>query len=211
MSIKHPNVPVPDNIKLLPLTDKGYFKPWFVKADDFRVVDGKKARLAIEKQACWICGQPFEEQRFALVASPVSALTLISREPPCHVACAEYAMQICPFILYPKSKRRGAGLEEEQTMAFRNRERTVKNAPENPQQYYLVIVDDFTFDFDSKTIRCKESNVLERQYWIEGIRQSDYPRPILPFQELPEDLQRQLLNRTHWTFSDVVPRPPKHQ
>lgn len=211
MKIKHLSIEVPQNMQSLTLTDNGYLKPWFVKDNDFRVVDGKKARMAIEKKACWICGKPFDIALYALVASPVSAIVLMTREPPCHIECAEYAMQVCPFILYPKSKRRVAGLSEKETLEHLNKNLDVKYDAENPGEYYLLLVDDFYFESDSKSIRCLESNVQERQYWVGGQKQSSHPKPILEFSQLPQDLQIQLVNRTSWPFSDVVPRPPELQ
>lgn len=211
MNLKRPDVPIPKCMRSLPVTSKGYLKPWFVKADDFRVVDGKKAWLAIQRKACWICGNPFKENRFALVASPVSAIALVTREPPCHVECAEYAMQVCPFILYPKSRRRTANLDIQDTMEHINESLDVKYAPDNPERYYLLIVNDFDYDEDSKAIRCLEKNILQRQYWIGGVKQPDYPRPILEFHELPQSLQSQLSERTSWPFSDAVPVPPSEK
>ena len=192
MKLKQPDIPIPEYMKSLPLTDKGYLKPWFVKADDFRVVDSEKAELANSKKACWICGKSFNQQRYALVCSPLSAMTKVFREPPAHVACAEYAMRVCPFILYPQSKRRTANLEKEATLEYINRDLEIKQAEENPGEYYLVIVRDFYKDVRTKTIRCAECDVIERQHWKEGAKMSRHPVPIVEYQQLPSDMRDQL-------------------
>ncbi len=192
MKLKHATVEVPKTMRSLPLTDKGYLKPWFVKADDFRVVDDSKAEIANAKKACWICGKPFTEQSFALVCSPISAMTRIFREPPSHKECAEYAMKVCPFILYPNSKRRTSGLPEEATLDYINRDLEVKQGEENPGEYYLVVVQDFYLDKDTRTIRCHESQVVERQHWVEGVKLQGHPTPIVPYHDAPQELRNQL-------------------
>lgn len=193
--LKHPEIPVPDNMKALSVTERGYFKPWFVKADDFRVVDPKKAALAVTKRACWICGNPFDGTRFALVGSPLSAMFCSFKEPPCHQDCAEYAMQVCPFILYPKSKRRSAGLDDSNKLENVNRNLKVKIAPDNPGEYYLVVVSDFTYDQEKQLMKFGESEVIERQHWIGGKKQDSHPDPIVPFNELPDYIKAQLKKR----------------
>lgn len=191
MKLKHPEIPIPENMKSLPMTDRGYLKPWFVKADDFRVVDNAKAEIANAKKACWICGKPFNERRFALVCSPLSAMTRIFREPPCHIECAEYAMRVCPFILYPNSKRRTANLEKEASLDYINRNLKIKQAEENPGEYYLVSVKDFYLDKETLTIRCNKKDIVERQHWIEGVKQSGHPIPIVKYQDLPPEMKSQ--------------------
>ena len=120
--LKHPDVPVPEFMASLPVTDRGYLKPWFVKADDFRVVDGDKAWLAVSKQKCWLCGNEFKPNEYGLLGDAVAAMVRICKEPACHVECATYALQVCPFILYPNAKRRVAGLKRRRDPAIQQRE-----------------------------------------------------------------------------------------
>lgn len=177
--LKHSQVPIPKNMESLERTDRGYLKPWFVKGDDFRVVDTRKAAFAVTKKACWICGKPFTESRYAMVCSPVSAMFRVFKEPPCHIECAEYAIQVCPFLLYPNSKRREAGLPEDNKLESVNQTLDVKISAENPGEYYLVEVDDFTFDQGKQVMTCDPQNVIGMQYWIGGNRQKTIPNPIV--------------------------------
>lgn len=203
MKLKRPDVVVPEKMRTLPMTELGYFKPWFVKDDDFRVVDLQKAHRARAKEVCWISGQPFPEKRYALVGSPLSAMTLVFREPPCIVECAEYAVQVCPFILYPNSKRRVSGLKESDTIEYFNDRLDVKYDGSNPGEYYIVVVDDFWFHEKTQTIRCEETNVIERQYWIEGKRQETVPHPIVSYSMLP-DVTRKNLSEEEFTAKYVL-------
>lgn len=182
--LKHATIPVPEHMKHLPRTSQGYLKPWFVKGDDFRVVDSKKAAYAVTKKACWICGTPFTGGQYAMVCSPVSAMFRVFKEPPCHLECAEYAIQVCPFLLYPNAKRREAGLPDESKLETVNQNLQVKIAAENPGEYYLVVVNDFEFNQDKQVMSCEPDNVSDLQYWIGGHRQSAIPDPIVSKEEL---------------------------
>lgn len=188
-SRKRPEVPIPEHMQSLSLTDRGYLKPWFVKADDFRVVDGEKAWLAVSKKKCWICGNDFALGEYGLVGDAVSATVRVCKEPPCHVECATYALQVCPFILYPNAKRREVGLEEEEKLQHNNKKRQLKIDPQNPGKYYLIIVKDFTYTHADQLMTFYESDIVERQYWIGGSRQESVPDPILPLDKLSLELQ----------------------
>ena len=101
-------------------------------------------------------------------------------------------MQVCPFILYPNAKRREAGLEPEQTLKESNKKRKIKIKEENPGEYYLVVVKDFTYHHDKQVMTLTEDQVVERQHWIEGVRQKSHPVPIVPWNKLPESYRRKI-------------------
>ena len=200
MRQKYPEVPIPKNMQSLPTTDKGYKKPWFVESEDFRVVDKEKAICSINLEACWICGNSFIEGRYALVGSPLSAMFRNFREPPCHVECAEYSMQVCPFLLYPSAKRRYAGLEEVEDINKVNEFLDVKTSPENTGEHYIVVVSGFEFDPIKFIMTCSEEQVLERQYWVEGKLQEEVPNPIVEFDELPDYIKKELIDTGQMVF-----------
>jgi len=169
---KQSHVEIPEFMKILPITDKGYLKPWFVKGDDFRVVDGDKAWESFFKKACWICGQPFKPNEFALVGGPECVKSRAFTEPPCHVECAVYAVQVCPFLLYPNAKRREAGLAPEATLEHRNAVSAVPITGENPGEHYILVVSDFTFSKNFHIMQFTKDKVIEIQHWVGGIQQS---------------------------------------
>jgi hypothetical protein len=188
--MKKEHIKIPDTMKSLELTDLGYLKPWFVKGDDFRVVDGGKAYKSVTKQNCWICGQAFEESEYALVGDALSAAVRLFKEPPCHRECAEYAAQVCPFMLYPNAKRRKAGLSEDESLDGVNQELEVKIAPDNPGEYYIVVVKDFTYYPGKQVMRYRKGDVIDIGYWIGGVRQQSIPEPILPAEKIPPEMRK---------------------
>ena len=55
------HIPVPEKMRRLKISDKGFPIPWFVdyvngKAD-FRCMDGEKFGIAIRHKRCWLCGE----------------------------------------------------------------------------------------------------------------------------------------------------------
>lgn len=190
--VKRPEVPIPDQMKSLSLTEGGYLKPWFVKGDDFRITDSDKAGLSVMKKACWICGNPFPTPRYAMVGDAMSATIRIYKEPPCHLECAEYAMQVCPFILYPNAKRRSAGLEYEATVEHLNEGAAIMLEADNPGEFYISVVSDFTYHHDHQVTAFDKDKVLEIQHWIGGTRQDEVTEPILPAEQVPEAFKGRL-------------------
>lgn len=157
----------------LPVTDEGYRKPWFVKDNDFRVTDDDKYMQSCTKGTCWICGYP-NKKGFAFVTGPKSASQNLSIEPPCHPDCARYAVQVCPFILYPKTKRRENDLPEMET--------GVGFVSENPGEYYITVVKKYkivmTID-NFPALRYKNRHVRYREHWREGKLVSDSESELL--------------------------------
>lgn len=98
------------------LVDKrGYPVPWFVDWIDgepeFRAMDRRKLRAAINHKLCWVCGNAlFPEMVFTI--GPMCAVNRISSEPPSHRECAIYSAQNCPFLTRPHMVRREDGLPE---------------------------------------------------------------------------------------------------
>lgn len=103
----------PAAMKFLQKDHRGYVVPFFVEwidgKPDFRVIDGRKMRRCIEDGLCWLCGGP-TARYVAYVIGPMCAINRVSSEPPSHLACAEYAAQVCPFLTMPKAQRREANL-----------------------------------------------------------------------------------------------------
>ncbi len=103
-------VPMPPRVKALPRGPNGYPIPWFVPT----LPDGRRdARLAsvdtqiraITQHRCWVCGVQLG-RRLAFVLGPVSVINRKTTEPAMHRDCAEYALQVCPFLTDPAAARR---------------------------------------------------------------------------------------------------------
>jgi hypothetical protein len=99
---------LPDRMRWLKRDKRGFVIPWFVPIIDgvpeFRAFDGPKFVAAIRKDLCWLCGGTLGRHKI-FVVGPMCVINRISGEPPAHVACAEYAAQICPFLTHPKMRR----------------------------------------------------------------------------------------------------------
>lgn len=103
------NIPIPHYMRNLPISAKGFPIPWFVaKTDDgtydIRIADGSKVPRAVRQKLCWLCGNTLG-RRFCFVIGPMCAVNRVTSEPPCHPACAAYAVAACPFLTQPRMRR----------------------------------------------------------------------------------------------------------
>lgn len=109
------DIPLPDNMRELPVSRQGYPVPYFVaKIDgewDFRVVYPEKRVEAVRKRLCWVCGQNVGRRK-AFVSGPMCTITKTTTEPPCHLTCARYAAVACPFLANPRMRRNAVDLPE---------------------------------------------------------------------------------------------------
>jgi hypothetical protein len=109
-------VPMPDRIRRLPISRKGFPIPWFVHFDDagmpdFRVVGRDKLARAVNLNRCWVCGQPLG-RTFAMTLGPMCAINRTISEPPSHRECAVFSAMACPFLANPRMQRNEAGLPD---------------------------------------------------------------------------------------------------
>lgn len=105
-------------IARLPIDDRGYPVPFFVKyidgKPDFRVIDQEKFIRCVKEKICWVCGERLHT-RFAFTLGPMCCMTRTNSEPPQHIDCSEWSVRGCPFMTKPHMVRR----EDEMTLANR--------------------------------------------------------------------------------------------
>lgn len=110
-----PPVPLPDRFKRLPIDHRGYrvprFATWINGQWDFRLADTQWVKTALARRLCFLCGEPLG-QFLAFVIGPMCAVNRVTSEPPCHLDCATYAVQACPFMAFPNRGRNAEGLPE---------------------------------------------------------------------------------------------------
>lgn len=101
------NTPIPHWMKHLKRDRRGYPIPYIVLIDKegkphFTINEESRRQEVIKKQLCGICGRKLVRWR-ALVGGPVSAFLEDGAyiDPPMHIECAHYALQVCPFIAVP--------------------------------------------------------------------------------------------------------------
>lgn len=109
------NIDMPERIKRLPISPKGFPVPWFVAfingVPDFRVVAEGKIVEAVKKNKCWTCGEPLGVYK-AMILGPMCAINRTISEPPSHKECAIYSAVACPFLSNPKMRRNACSLPE---------------------------------------------------------------------------------------------------
>ena len=123
------STPEPRRIARLPRDRIGRPVPWFVTwmidgqpvplgtrgaEPEFRVVVEGRRERAVAERRCWVCGgvagNPAGHSSF--VIGPMCAVNRTSAEPPCHLDCATWSAQNCPFLTRPQMTRRERGLPE---------------------------------------------------------------------------------------------------
>jgi hypothetical protein len=108
LNAKIRNIPVPKRLRGFPLSDEGYPVPWFVPFIDgkaeFRGMEPEKLTHAIRARRCWLCGGLLGKF-LTFPIGPMCAVTRTTAEPPSHLECAEYAVQVCPFLTQPRMRR----------------------------------------------------------------------------------------------------------
>ena len=119
-SIAH--IRIPERMKRLPLSERGYPVPWFVawltpdgkRAEpgtgtaDFRIVDTPKVAQAHNRHLCWLCGQTLGQFK-TFVVGPMCLVNMTSAELPSHLECSAYSVRACPFLSKPAMRRNDNG------------------------------------------------------------------------------------------------------
>jgi len=104
---------IPHRMRTLPVDDRGYLVPKFVKwidgKPDFRVIDIEHLNRCVRHKFCWLCGEKLGAH-MAFVIGPMCAVNRVNSEPPSHLECAHFAVQACPFMAFPQRKRNDVDL-----------------------------------------------------------------------------------------------------
>jgi hypothetical protein len=106
---------MPSRIAALPVSERGYPVPFFVAwldgKPEFRAADPEKKKRCIKESLCWVCGQRLGKFK-CFVIGPMCVVNRNTAEPPCHLDCAEWSLQACPFLVNPNMSRRENNLPE---------------------------------------------------------------------------------------------------
>jgi hypothetical protein len=113
------NIPIPDRMKELPISDRGFPVPFFVAwidgKPDFRAIASGRIQKCVKEKLCWLCGQKIASQLSTFVIGPMCVVNRAISEPPSHRSCAEYAAKACPFLNNPAARRNEKALPEGRT------------------------------------------------------------------------------------------------
>lgn len=156
--------PLPVRLAKLAVAENGYPIPYFVgKKDgkiDFRVVDQDKILQCIRFSKCWICGEPLGKFK-SFVGGPISTLTALSYEPPCHVECATFAVKACPHIINTMHSLRP--VEESPAIAVNKNVMT-----HHPDVYAVYTTDSYTVDPNQGHLSFNIGHPLSIEWWYKG-------------------------------------------
>lgn len=106
----------PSRVRALPRDRYGRPVPWFVDDQptgtrNHRTPSSAKRIAALRDGLCWVCGQKLptgtktRKQNnpvpVTFAVTPTAVINRLAADPPCHEACATYAVTACPFMLRP--------------------------------------------------------------------------------------------------------------
>lgn len=118
-------VPMPRRMRGLRRDHRGFAIPYFVAwldvhgrevtppegAPDFRILSPGRMYRCKRDRLCWLCGHKLGRyMTFAI--GPMCAITRTTMEPPSHLECARYGVQVCPFLSRPRMRRNDDDMPE---------------------------------------------------------------------------------------------------
>lgn len=120
-------------------------------------MDTKFIYQAIGSGLCAICGQPLGRHK-AFVGGPKSVGSMAFAEAPFHRDCAEFGLQVCPYVLTGHDHQSNKPTDEY----------IVNNMvdPKNPKIFALVIATKFSFIQSHKTFLITEQDSVH--WWKHG-------------------------------------------
>lgn len=144
MNALSPNMPpLPPRLAGLPIDERGFPVPYFTLyingKPDHRAMDMVKHDICRRNGLCWVCGKTLPRGDKFFLVGPVGAMNGISREPPGHRECMDYAARACPHLRNPRAKRRPINVPEGSD-AFILEEKAILR---NPGVIMLVETDEY--------------------------------------------------------------------
>lgn len=98
-------IQIPARLNRRPKDARGYPIPAGVMVDelgkpDFRVTNASKWVSLVKMRCCGLCGEPLG-RHLAFIGGPGSHQSRAFTDLPMHKECAQYAVQVCPFLAAP--------------------------------------------------------------------------------------------------------------
>jgi hypothetical protein len=109
VDLKHwSEIPVPARLARRPRDARGYPVPAAVLIledgkPDFKVTDIHQWLALLKSRRCALCGEPLG-RHLAFVGGPLSHKNRYFTDLPMHKECAQYALQVCPYLAAPHFK-----------------------------------------------------------------------------------------------------------
>ncbi len=112
---------MPPRVAALPRNAAGYPIPYFAATikgkREFRLGARHAYIMCTIHRRCWVCGERRVPGQDAFVIGPMCVINRTTQDPPSHIECAEYSVQVCPFLITPGMVRRDRGLPDDITHA----------------------------------------------------------------------------------------------
>lgn len=132
------SIAIPPRLALRPRDGRGYPIPFTVLLDrdgtpDFRVTDRIKWDQVLDQRLCALCAEPLG-RHLAFVGGPLSHESRYFTDPPMHLECARYAVQVCPFLAAPNFRYAESVLEKDGVLL-----RTAEHVdPARPDRFFIA-------------------------------------------------------------------------
>lgn len=168
--MKHADaVPIPPRLARRPRDKRGYPTPWgvLIQADgtpDFRVVDMERWQRAVTLRRCGLCGEPLGGH-LAFIGGPLCERNRVFLDLPMHRDCAEYALQVCPYLALPKATYSGH-IEVDQGTALHV---STNVSPDKPERFWLGIAKAYSVvRLPDTTYALQATPWVDGQWWQDG-------------------------------------------
>jgi hypothetical protein len=130
------SIKIPDNLSHLKVEDRGYPVPFFVPIvegkPNFKYASQKKQEICIAQSLCHICGNKLIKGSYFFITGPMGLENRTVTDPAMHKSCAEFALAVCPHMLYKKAERKVI-----------NEEHFDLHAKNKPDELFLIKADKY--------------------------------------------------------------------
>tara|TARA_R110001592_G_scaffold47952_2_gene151505 strand:- start:508 stop:1020 length:513 start_codon:yes stop_codon:yes gene_type:complete len=161
----------PERIQALPKEGRGYPVPFFAAVikgkPDFRVLDEDKWLKAVQGRLCSVCGAGLGKQ-VAFVGGPRSMASGFFTDAGMHPECAEYALQVCPYLAAPKFGH----IETHPSVEAGEARIIAAMHAARPERFGLGITHDYTLArlMPANEIVIKAESFTSITWWVNGIK-----------------------------------------
>lgn len=132
---------IPKELSHLKKDDRGYPIPYFAMTIDgkpeFRFIDPKRQEDIINRRVCHICGKKLHKDYCYFVSGIQGMTNCVSSDAAMHRVCAEFSLQVCPYLFFLKAERN----ERDELGKLVNAVADIQGSPvirEKPTTIYLI-------------------------------------------------------------------------